>query len=414
MTSKKVAIIGGGLAGCLTALALAQKGIHSEVFERNNRELFEASYFNEGKVHIGFLYAHDFSRETSKLMVSGAVTFRTIVAELTGFDTAEALSTPFLYAVHRNSLVSATDFENHLLQCSDEFSTHMKNDFTSAGYVDGSRKVQHQRLDVSLWSNDLDPEVFSAVFQTDELGVDPRKLASAVSRAIRENDKVTLHLGARVHKVTPSSLERWSLVDSEELRLGSGDFDLVVNSSWSDLLRIDNNVGISLPADWSYRYKLGNRVLRPVSPEDVNSVTVVLGAFGDIVNYGEDGGVFVSWYPSGRLLMTDEIDLPDWNGENFRARREASFELSKTSWESMSSKLRALNIDSSQVDTRGGMILATGRLDVDDPMSPLHSRIQVGLNQRGSYISINTGKYTLAPLMAVRAADAAAAVLSAE
>lgn len=414
MTSKKVAIIGGGLAGCLTALALAQKGIHSEVFERNNRELFEASYFNEGKVHIGFLYAHDFSRETSKLMVSGAVTFRTIVAELTGFDTAEALSTPFLYAVHRNSLVSATDFENHLLQCSDEFSTHMKNDFTSAGYVDGSRKVQHQRLDVSLWSNDLDPEVFSAVFQTDELGVDPRKLASAVSRAIRENDKVTLHLGARVHKVTPSSLERWSLVDSEELRLGSGDFDLVVNSSWSDLLRIDNNVGISLPADWSYRYKLGNRVLRPVSPEDVNSVTVVLGAFGDIVNYGEDGGVFVSWYPSGRLLMTDEIDLPDWNGENFRARREASFELSKTSWESMSSKLRALNIDSSQVDTRGGMILATGRLDVDDPMSPLHSRVQVGLNQRGSYISINTGKYTLAPLMAVRAADAAAAVLSAE
>lgn len=409
---KKVAIIGGGLAGCLTALALARTGIHSEIFERNDRELFEASYFNEGKVHLGFLYAHDFSRETSKLMVSGAVTFRTVIAELTGFDTAEALSTPFLYAVHRDSLVSVTAFESHLRQCADEFLSSLEDDFTSAGYVDGSRRVEHQRLDSSLWNTDLDPEVFSAVFQTNELGVDPRQLAAAVSRAVRENKMITLHLGARVHKVAPSSLERWTLIDSEEIHLGNGPFDAVVNSSWSDLLRIDNNVGIALPADWSYRYKLGNRVLKPISPGEVKSVTVVLGAFGDLVNYGHDGGLFLSWYPSGRLLMTDEIDLPDWNGGEFRAQREASFELSKASWESMSVRLRALHIDSSQVDTRGGMILATGRLDVDDPESPLHSRIQVGLHQRGSYISMNTGKYTLAPLMAMRAADAVAAVLA--
>lgn len=204
----------------------------------------------------------------------------------------------------------------------------------------------------------------------------------------------------------PSALERWSLVDSEGFRLGNGYYDLVVNSSWSDLLRIDSSIGIPFPPTWSYRYKLGNRVLQPVSPDDLKSVTVVLGAFGDIVNYGQDGGLFLSWYPSGRLLMTDEIDLPNWYGENFRTQREASFELSKTAWESMSARVRALTIDSSQVDTRGGMILATGRLDVDDPESPLHSRVQVGLNQRGSYISINTEKYSLAPLMAIRAADA--------
>lgn len=408
---KRVAIIGGGLAGCLTALALAKRGIHSEIFERNERELLEASFFNEGKVHLGFLYAHDFSGETSKLMAQGAATFRTLIAELTGFDTKEALSTPFLYAVHRDSLVSPEDFEEHLYRCGIEFSKHVKNDLAGAGYVNGSSKVSHRRMGIDEWGNDLDPDLFSAVFHTDELGVDPRRLASEVSRAVRMSNRINLHLDTRVHKVSSSAGDEWSLADSDGILLGGGTFGVVVNSSWSDLIRIDKQANISLPRDWSYRYKLGNRILMPVNAGELDSVTVVLGAFGDIVNYGEEGGIFLSWYPSGRLLMTDEIDLPDWNGNEYRKLREAAYEKSKLSWESMSSKLRKLNISAAPVDTRGGMILAAGRLDVDDPGSPLHSRLQVGINRRGSYFSLNTGKYTLAPLLAMRVSDLAASLV---
>ena len=397
----KIAIIGGGLAGCLTALQLARKGISSQIFERNDSELMEASFFNEGKVHLGFLYALDSTRETSQRMIEGAGYFRKIILELTGFDVAEALSTPFLYGVHRDSLVSPREFETHLKHCSEGFSNFIERNPSSAGYVNAGRSVGFGQLAESDWSDDLNPDLFSAVFETDEYGVDPRRLSREVSRAVRENALIELHTGVKVDTVYSPAANRWSLTDQFGVPVASGLFDVVLNSTWSDLLRIDSQVGIPLPEDWSYRFKLGNRVQCAVLPEELRSVTVVLGAFGDIVNYGEEGGVFVSWYPSGRLLMTDEVDLPDWNGPEFELQRKDAFEESRVVWESMSQRLRALDVGQSSVDTRGGMILATGRLDVDDAASPLHSRVKIGVSQKGSFFSLNTGKYTLAPIMGV-------------
>jgi glycine/D-amino acid oxidase-like deaminating enzyme len=406
----RIAIIGGGLGGCLTALELARRGFHCEIFERNERELAEASFHCEGKVHLGLLYAHELGGATSRLMVEGAVSFRSIVTELTGFDVAEALSTPFLYAVHHGSLVSPEAIDAHFGRCSDHFAKSARSGRWTSGYVDGASRVGHRRLDAAEWSDDLDPDAFSAVFETSEFGVDPRRLAAEVSRAVRDSSSIELHVGVRIETVVPAPLGRWSLSTAEGRIADGPPFEVVVNASWSDLLRIDRQVGLAPPPEWSYRFKLGNRVARSVAPGDLLSVTVVLGAYGDIVNYGQ-GGVFLSWYPSGRLILTDEIDLPDWNGDEFRARRDAAYEESRVSWESMSAKLRALEVGASEVDTRGGMILAAGRLDVNDRDSPLHSRLQVGLEQAGSYISLNTGKYTLAPLMARRAADRVEACL---
>lgn len=400
----RVAIIGAGLAGSLAALELARREIPSKVFERNERVLSEASLFNEGKIHLGFLYAKDQSLKTSQLMVEGATHFRGIIDELTGFDVAEALSTPFWYGVHRDSLVTPKAFEAHLKRCTDEFSRSMQATPSSAGYVNRSRALGFELLSTAQWSDDLSPEFFSAVFRTDEYGVDPRILAREVERALRESPFIELHTGVSVERVNSLSSGGWLLHDSQGSDIGAGRFDVVLNSTWSDLLRLDSQVGIPLPEDWSYRYKLGNRVSRAVSVGELNSVTVVLGAFGDIVNYGRDGGIFVSWYPTGRLLMTDDVSLPDWNSPVFENQRRDAYEKSRVTWETMSAKLRALNIAESEVDTRGGMILATGRLDVDDPASPLHSRVRIGISQRDSYFSLNTGKYTLAPLMAVRAA----------
>jgi len=56
-------------------------------------------------------------------------------------------------------------------------------------------------------------------------------------------------------------------------------------------------------------------------------------------------------------------------------------------------------------DVGGGIIYALGHTDVGDPGSCLHERYRVGPRSFGRYHTVDTGKYTLAPLFAMLTAD---------
>jgi hypothetical protein len=62
---------------------------------------------------------------------------------------------------------------------------------------------------------------------------------------------------------------------------------------------------------------------------------------------------------------------------------------------------RFLNGNPEKWDVLGGFISAWGHSGIDDPQSMLHRRYDVGCQQFGNYFSIDTGKYTLAPSIAV-------------
>jgi hypothetical protein len=59
----------------------------------------------------------------------------------------------------------------------------------------------------------------------------------------------------------------------------------------------------------------------------------------------------------------------------------------------------------------GGFILAKGSTDINDPESQLHQRYRTGPVAHGSYISVDTGKYCLAPMHAFDAADLISQIL---
>jgi hypothetical protein len=135
----------------------------------------------------------------------------------------------------------------------------------------------------------------------------------------------------------------------------------------------------------------------------IPSATIVLGPFGDIVNYGT-GDFYFSWYPAGMLGSSREISPPEWETQPpdaDRLRRDTIAALSKI----VPAIGRLSREEISAAAISGGTIFAWGQTDIDDADSALHERYAIGPRSFGRFHSIDTGKLTTAPLFAKQMAD---------
>ena len=71
----RVGVLGGGLQGCCAALALAERAVKVTLFDKNDALLSRAAVANEGKIHLGYMYAGDPTLSTAKTMMAGALSF---------------------------------------------------------------------------------------------------------------------------------------------------------------------------------------------------------------------------------------------------------------------------------------------------------------------------------------------------
>src|ERR1700751_1186379 len=108
--SMLVGVLGGGLQGCCVALALADRGAKVFLFDRNDALLSRAAVANEGKIHLGYMYAGDSSLSTAKTMMAGALSFAPFLERYLDQRAQSFLvSIPSIYVVHRDSQSSPED-----------------------------------------------------------------------------------------------------------------------------------------------------------------------------------------------------------------------------------------------------------------------------------------------------------------
>ena len=105
-----VGVLGGGLQGCCTAIALAARRVRVTLFDKNDALLSRAAIANEGKIHLGYMYAGDPTLSTAKTMMAGALAFAPFLERYLARPAhAFSLSLPATYIVHRDSQHSAED-----------------------------------------------------------------------------------------------------------------------------------------------------------------------------------------------------------------------------------------------------------------------------------------------------------------
>jgi glycine/D-amino acid oxidase-like deaminating enzyme len=392
----RVAVVGSGLQGLCVALEFASRGAEVHVFDRDAEPMARASRQNEGKIHLGYVYANDASLTTARLMARSALRFGPILREL-GVDLdGVRRSDPFLYAVHRRSLLSPDELAARYRAISNEISR-----VAAAPGTDyfGVRQPEHiRRLSDRRWRSLFSDEHVTGAFETAEIAIDPYRLTDAMVDRVRCHPNVILRMRTAV---TGATIAR----DAVKLELDGGGverFEQTVNCGWCGRLALDAAAGLAPPPAWSFRRKYFLRVPPSAATARVAPTTIVLGGFGDAVRY-PSGHMFVSWYPVGCTgIETGLHPAPEPSIVPGALRRELLRGVTEI--------VPALaNIDAdllAAAELRSGVIYALGRTNVDNPTSRLHQRYDVGPRSSGRYHTIDTGKLTTAPYFARRLARA--------
>lgn len=402
MAALRVAVLGAGLQGTCVALELAARSVQVDLFDRCVECMTQASAQNEGKIHLGYVYGNDPSLRTARMMAAGALSFAPLMARWLGPEFADVnVSTPFYYLVHRRSLLAAADIARYLRRV---HQLHLEAGEKARDHYFGiDLRPPPARLEPREYDGLFDAGAAVGVFRTPEIAIDPEALAALVRKRVASEGYIRPIMQAAVTRVTQR--DRGASVEFENSSGRHAEFyDHVVNALWESRLAIDLTAGVKPDRPWLYRVKHFLRIRNGLLAAGLPSVTMVLGPFGDVVNYG-NGEAYLSWYPAGMQGMSKDIRPPDW----LPARPELAARLKQDIPAGLAeivpqiARLSASAMDRAEV--RGGHIFAWGQTDIDDMESGLHERYAIGPRSVGRYHSVDTGKLTMAPLFAKQVAD---------
>jgi glycine/D-amino acid oxidase-like deaminating enzyme len=399
----RVAVLGGGLQGCCIAIELASAGVQVDLFDKNDRCLSQASSQNEGKIHLGYLYANDPSLCSARAMAQGASVFAPLLRRWIG-DAVDRIpvSAPFHYVVHADSLLTIEEVEDHFRKAHAILLQESRR--RPVDYFGADCRLPPERLSMRECAALFDGRRVAAAYRTPEIGIDPEALAQAVRDRLSSVANINCRLRAHVHGVVATDDDVSVEFETDEGR-SRDTYDHVVNALWDGRLAVDRTAGVHPHRPWMFRVKHYLRLRAPAAARDLPSATIVLGAFGDVVVYGARD-MYLSWYPAGLRGRSLALMPPPWP---LTLDEAASAEIRLgilNGLREVVPAIASLTADTiERCDVKGGIIFAWGSTDIQDPASGLHGRHEIGVRSRGRYHTVDTGKLTTAPYFAQLAAE---------
>lgn len=388
-------MLGAGIMGASTALLLARRGVRVVVFDAAARPMDRASRWNEGKIHLGYLYAGDPSLDTARRVLPGGLAFKPLVESLIAASIdAVVTADDDLFLVHRDSVLGLDRTAAYFEAVTQLVAAHPDR----ASYLTPLADPAIGRLSPSDIDALADPAVIVGGFRVPERSISTTWVADRLTEALAAEPRIDLRMNTGVTGVSRDASRRL------RVRTNAGDdgpFDAVVNALWEGRLAVDASVGVPPPSVWSHRYRLAAFV-RTSRALDVPSAVICTGPFGDVKNYnGRD--FYLSWYPAGLIVDSVSVapELPPVFDVAEREQRAA------TVIAQLASRLPRVyeigeHLESCRLE--GGWVYAAGTGSLADPASTLHRRDRVGITRDGMYVSVDTGKYSMAPWLASRVA----------
>jgi glycine/D-amino acid oxidase-like deaminating enzyme len=391
-----VLVLGAGIQGACAALALARAGHRVRVVDAADDGLSRASLRNEGKIHLGLVYANDGTGRTSSLMLEAALRFSALVERWCGrpLPWSALRSRPFSYVVHRDSMCSPGALFDRYEKLQVEY-----EGFEDADYIGTTPERLWRPAPHAAAQYGLDPTFVASIADTAEVAVDTVGLCAEVRDALHTHERIETRYGHTVQGAQRTSGGFAVEGTRSDGTVWRDTAPVVVNCLWHERIALDSQLGIPAEHPWVLRLKYRVLGLLPESLGSLPSMTIVLGRFGDVVVH-PGLPTYLSWYPSC-LAGWETVSAPEgWSlpcaGHDPRPEAAA---LARDAVAGLAELVPALaDFEIRSVDA--GIIAAWGSSDIDDPDSALHERHEIGVHQHDGWFSIDTGKLTTAPVFA--------------
>jgi glycine/D-amino acid oxidase-like deaminating enzyme len=395
--TRRIAILGGGMFGVCAALEMARRGQPVVVIEGADSLLEGAGRWNEGKIHLGFLYAGDPSLNTASRLVPGGLAFADVVERLIEQDIGDFATTEDdLFLVHRNSVVGAAEYATYAHRTA-SLIRDVSGQTGAGKYLADVRAAQARTLSSAELTDVTTSDEIVAGFAVPERSVSTLPIADRLKAAASTHPLIDVRLGAWVESVRKRDDGCLDVVCAGDSVDGLDAFDVVINGLWESRIAVDASLGIHPPAPWTHRFRATVYGHAPDAP--FRSAVVCTGPFGGVNRYG-DGRVYLSWYPAELLAEGTALEPPRAEAMLSEERKRDVAAATMRELSRFFPGVAALT----DFEVHGGWVYAVGRGSLADRASTLHQRDKFGVVQDGGYISVDTAKYSLAPWIAARVA----------
>ena len=246
-----IAVIGAGFFGAMTALRLAEGGMHVTLFEKSDDVLMGASYINQNRIHMGYHYPR--SDETAK----------------TAHICQREFQTLFKHAV-------VDDFEHYYCIAKEGSGT------TPREYLDFCVRL-------GLPYEKKFPETVTVVRDRVPLAIkvperiyDADTLRAIIKKRLEARGDITLRLSTEVVGIQKRN-ESFILFYKKQNAHASDRFDAVVNATYSNINRIISMAGFRTK---EYQYELCEVVVVGVPWKKKIGCAIMDGPFFGILPFG--------------------------------------------------------------------------------------------------------------------------------
>ncbi len=399
-TSRRhVAVLGAGILGSCVALMLARRGIDVDLFDLESAPMCGASRWNEGKIHLGYLYGADTSLQTAKHLIPGGLAFAPLLQRLIEQPvSAHMTQSDDVFLIHRDSIISAEQAAHYYHRVNELLRDHPG----ACDYLADVRGAATRPLAPAELRSIADPALVQAGFYVPERSVQTNWIADQLCAALAAQPHIRQRMNTLVTGVAPveSAAGPWRVVAAD----AEASYDFVVNALWHGRIDIDRSAGIGPPVEWSNRYRL-SLFVQTQKAFALSSAVLAVGPFGDVKNYnGRD--FYLSWYPAG-LMSESENTSPDLHlADKLKLVAAGNVDANKivagirAGLNSTFRGIEPILQDASALRLAGGYVFAQGRGSLASVTSTLHRRDRSGVVRLGHYYSIDTGKYSIAPWLA--------------